>query len=168
MLNSQSIWVWRLIVPHMIVTPPPSTPTSPSADSTIWTLTPHHETLRYTSHSNRHSLTQNQLTATSLGLQINLSPISLVSVLPIRPCWCALQGAKWRYGVPTTQKLPLTRDNLITVFDAYQPHPSHDDLLFITQYLTGFDCLMCLGELTWPDSTHLCDYRKVTMWHSVE
>ena len=45
--------------------------------------------------------------------------------------------------------LPLTHDNLITVFNAYQTHPSHDDLLFITQSLTGFDCLMHLGELTW-------------------
>lgn len=80
----------------------------------------------------------------------------------------ALQGAKRRYGVPTTRKLPLTRDNLITVFFAYQPHPSHDDLLFIAQSLIGFDCLMRLGELTWPDSTHLRDYRKVTMRHSVE
>ena len=80
----------------------------------------------------------------------------------------ALQGAKRRYGVSTTRKLPLICDNLITVFDAYQPHPSHDDLLFITQSLTGFDCLMRLGELTWPDSTHLHDYRKVTMRYSVE
>ena len=50
----------------------------------------------------------------------------------------ALQGAKQNYGVPTTQKLPLTWDNLITVFDTYQLHPSHDDLLFIAKSLTGF------------------------------
>ena len=81
---------------------------------------------------------------------------------------CALQGAKQHYGVPTTQKLPLTRDNLITVFDTYQLHPSHDDLLFIAKSLTGFDCLMHLRELTWPDSTHLHDYCKVTMQHYVE
>ena len=38
----------------------------------------------------------------------------------------------------------------------------------MSQVLTGFDCLMCLGELTWPDAVHLCDYRKVTMRPSVE
>src|SRR5882762_3898926 len=86
MLNSPSIWVWQLIVPHMIVIPLPSTPTSPSADSTTWTLTPHHEISRYTSHSNRHSLIQSLLTAISPGSQTNLSPISLVSVLPVRAC----------------------------------------------------------------------------------
>ena len=80
----------------------------------------------------------------------------------------ALQGAKRRYGVPTVHKLPLIRDNLITIFTAYQPNPSHDDLLFTSQVLTGFDCLMRLGELTWPDAVHLRDYRKVTMRHSVE
>lgn len=80
----------------------------------------------------------------------------------------ALQGAKRRYGVPTNRKLPLTRNNLATVVNAYQPNPSHDDLLFITQLLTGFDCLMRLAELTWPDKLLLCDYRKVSMRHSVQ
>jgi len=55
---------------------------------------------------------------------------------------CALQGAKRRYGVPTSCKLPLTRDNLLTVYNAYGPNPPHDDLLFTTQILMGTDCLM--------------------------
>ena len=81
----------------------------------------------------------------------------------------ALQGAKCRYGVPTTCKLPLTKDNIITLINAYQPFPSHDDLLFTTQISTGVSCLMRLAELTWPpDSIALRDYRKVTMRHSVE
>jgi hypothetical protein len=80
----------------------------------------------------------------------------------------ALQGAKRRYGVPTTRKLPLTTDNLLTVVSAYEPNPSHDDLLFVAQILTGVDCLMRLSELTWPDSLSLRDYRKVTMRHSIE
>ena len=40
---------------------------------------------------------------------------------------CALQGTKQCYGVPTMRKLPLIRDNLITIFTAYQPNPSHNN-----------------------------------------
>jgi len=80
----------------------------------------------------------------------------------------ALQGAKRRYGVPTNRKLPLTRHDLAAVVAAYQPNPSHDDLLFTAQLLTGFDCLMRLAELTWPDQLTLRDYRKVSMRHSIE
>ena len=80
----------------------------------------------------------------------------------------ALQGAKRRYGVPTTRKLPLTGENLKTICNAYNTNPSHDDLLFATQILTGTDCLMRLAELTWPDKVSLRDYRKVSMRHSVE
>jgi hypothetical protein len=79
----------------------------------------------------------------------------------------ALQGAKRRFGVPTTRKLPLTRENLLTVCNAYHDNPSHDDILFVTQILTGTECLMRLGELTWPDRLDLRDYRKVSMRHTV-
>src|SRR6202451_4648210 len=79
----------------------------------------------------------------------------------------ALQGAKWCFGVATTHKLPLTRENLLTVCNAYQNNPSHDDILFVTQLLTGTECLMRLGELTWPDKVALRNYRKVSMRHTV-
>ena len=81
---------------------------------------------------------------------------------------CAWQGVKHRHGVPTAQKLPLTRDNLITVINAYQYNPTYDNILFITQLLTSFNCLLCLGELTWPDKLDLHDYQKVSMQHTVE
>ena len=68
----------------------------------------------------------------------------------------------------TTWKLPLMKADLITVTNAYKVNPSHNDILFITQLLTGFNCLLCLGELTWPDKLDLCNYRKVSMWHSVD
>ena len=54
------------------------------------------------------------------------------------------------------------------VLASYGPAPVHDDLLFITQLFTGTECLMRLGELTWPDQLSLQDYRKVSMRHSVE
>ena len=81
---------------------------------------------------------------------------------------CALQGAKRHYGVPTTQKLPLMKADLITVADTCKVNPSHNNILFITQLLTGFDCLLRPGELTWPDKLDLHDYRKVSMRHSVD
>ena len=80
----------------------------------------------------------------------------------------ALQGAKRRFGVPTHRKLPLTRANLLHVLASYGPTPPHDDLLFLTQLFTGTTCLMRLGELTWPDTLALRDYRKVSMRPSVE
>ena len=80
----------------------------------------------------------------------------------------ALQGAKRRFGVPTHRKLPLTKANLLHILDAYGPTPEHDDLLFLTQLFTGTNCLMRLGELTWPDTRALQDYRKVSMRPSVE
>jgi hypothetical protein len=54
------------------------------------------------------------------------------------------------------------------IVNAYEPNPSHDDLLFTTQLLTGFGCLLRLAELSWPDTISLCDYCKVTMCHSIE
>ena len=80
----------------------------------------------------------------------------------------ALQGAKRRFGVPTHRKLPLTKANLLHVLATYGPMPKHDDLLFLTQLFTGTNCLMRLGELTWPDTLALQDYRKVSMRPSVE
>ena len=80
----------------------------------------------------------------------------------------ALQGTKRRYGVPTSRKLPLTRNNLLTIINGYGPTASHDDLLFIAQICTGTECLMRLGELTWPDKSASRDYRKVSMRHSVD
>lgn len=80
----------------------------------------------------------------------------------------ALQGAKRRFGVPTHRKLPLTHHNLLSALAVFNGNPTHDGLLFTTQLFTGTDCLMRLGELTWPDSVALRDYRKVTMRHTVQ
>jgi hypothetical protein len=79
-----------------------------------------------------------------------------------------LRGAKRRYGVPTTRKLPLTKTNLLTVYDAHLSNPSYDSLLFTTQILVGTCCLMRLGELTWPDRVDRRDYRKASMRHTIE
>jgi hypothetical protein len=80
----------------------------------------------------------------------------------------ALQEAKHRYNVPTTCKLPLTHENLKTIFDTLPTNPAHDDLLFVTQVLVGTNCLMYLSELTWPDKLDLQVYRKVSMRHTMQ
>ena len=80
----------------------------------------------------------------------------------------ALKGAKRRFGKAMSRKLPLTVNNLNTVYYALGTDPSHNDVLFAAQLFTGFENLLHLGELCWPDKVTLSDYCKVTMQHMVE
>ena len=79
-----------------------------------------------------------------------------------------MKGAERHFGRTTTCKLPLTIDNLNTVFNALDANPSHNDVLFTTQLFTGFENLLHLGELCWPNKVALRDYCKMTMRHTVE
>jgi hypothetical protein len=58
-------------------------------------------------------------------------------------------------------------DDLVQVVNHYADSPLHDDLLFVSQLLTGFMALMRLGELTIPDDKSIVDYRKITSRSSV-
>ena len=58
--------------------------------------------------------------------------------------------------------------NLLTVANNVAPSTLHDDLLFNALLNTGFTGLLCLRELTWPDKIALRDYKKLTMWHSLQ
>ena len=58
-------------------------------------------------------------------------------------------------------------DDLTLVVHHYSSSQSHDDLLFISQLLTGFFALMQLGELTVSDNKTLFDHRKITLQTSV-
>jgi hypothetical protein len=79
-----------------------------------------------------------------------------------------LTGCKRLRGVPTTRKRALTMDDLRLVIQHYSAStPSHDDLLFTSQLLTGFFALMRLGELTVPDDRSILDPRKITSRLSV-
>ena len=101
----------------------------------------------------------NQLESHFLDVQ-NFHKSSMVS-------W-ALKGAKCCFGKAMSHKLPLTVNNLNTVYYTLGTDPLHDDVLFAAQLFTGFENLLCLGELCWPDKVALCNYRKVTMQHTVE
>ena len=69
----------------------------------------------------------------------------------------ALKGVKHHFGKTTTCKLPLTIDNLNTVHYALRTNPPHNDVLFAPQLFTGFENLLHLGELCWPDKVALQD-----------
>ena len=82
-------------------------------------------------------------------------------------CKCTLTGCKRLRGLPTKRKRALTLMDLQIVINHYANSSSHDDLLFLSQLLTGFFALMRLGELTVSDDKSLLDYRKFTSRTSV-
>jgi hypothetical protein len=72
------------------------------------------------------------------------------------------------YSKPTSRKEPLSMEHLILAMNATPSPASHDDLLFISQLLTGFRGLLWLGELTRPDSHALRDRKKLSLRSSFE
>ncbi|CAL1707955.1 unnamed protein product [Somion occarium] len=81
---------------------------------------------------------------------------------------CSLKGCKRMLSNPIKCKRALTTDDLLLVCQSLQSSTHHDDRLFLTQLLTGFHALMRLGELVWPDQTHLRDTRKLSLRHLVD
>ena len=65
-------------------------------------------------------------------------------------------------------KKPLAVHNLHTVQVRLAGSTSFDDLLFEVQLSTGFTGLLQLGELVENDKPALRDWKKITMWHSLE
>jgi hypothetical protein len=82
-------------------------------------------------------------------------------------CKRTLAGCRRLWGVPTMRKRALTMDDLHLVVSYYSTSRSHDDLLFVSQLLTGFFALMRLGELTVSDNNTLFNHRKITTRTSV-
>ena len=82
-------------------------------------------------------------------------------------CKRTLAGCKRLRGTPTTRKRALTMDDLQKVISFYSTSNLHDDLLFVSQLLTGFFALMRLGELTVSDDKSIFDHRKITSRTSV-
>ena len=82
-------------------------------------------------------------------------------------CKRTLTGCKHLRGVPTKWKWALTLHDLHLVINHYSNSTSHDNLLFVSQLITGFFALMRLGELTVSDYESLFDHRKITSRTSV-
>ena len=78
-----------------------------------------------------------------------------------------LKGCMRTRGVATKRKRALTFDDLKLVINHFSNSTHHDDLLFQAMLLTGFFALMRLGELTFPDSKKLRNWKKVTKHSSV-
>ncbi|KAJ7358069.1 hypothetical protein DFH08DRAFT_911668 [Mycena albidolilacea] len=74
-----------------------------------------------------------------------------------------LKGSKHLFGKGVKRKRPLSTSDLRTVV-----RPSHDDMLFLGMMFTGFDGLMRLGELAWPDTIALRNWRKVILHNTVK
>lgn len=79
----------------------------------------------------------------------------------------SLQGSARRFGRPARRKQPLLREDLVLVVHTLARPWSFDDLLWLSQLLSGFFGLMRLGELVWPDQIELQDYAKLSLRHSV-
>ena len=78
-----------------------------------------------------------------------------------------MKGCLRLYSSPTKRKRALTLSDLKFVLFSLSSSTSHDDLLFKAQLVTGFFALMRLGELTFPNSKKLRNWKKVTKWSSV-
>jgi len=78
-----------------------------------------------------------------------------------------MSGCMCRFGTPIKHKAPLSRSDLKSMVDQIGLSASHDDLLFISQLLTGFHGLLRLGELVFLDKLALRNYRKISLRHSV-
>ncbi|KAF8328814.1 uncharacterized protein EI90DRAFT_2883132, partial [Cantharellus anzutake] len=75
-----------------------------------------------------------------------------------------LSGCMKLHNTPTTCKRPLMEDDLILIQNSLPQSPAHDDKLFIAMVLTGWHCLMRLGELVDPDSTALRNFQKTILY----
>jgi hypothetical protein len=78
-----------------------------------------------------------------------------------------LIGCKKMQAKNTTRKRPISRQDLISVATNYTTSVQHDDILFYTLVTTAFHGLLRLGEMVWPDTHKLQDYRKVVLRNSI-
>jgi hypothetical protein len=78
-----------------------------------------------------------------------------------------MKGCLRLHGSAVTRKRALTFSDLFLVLAKLAHSKRHDDLLFIAMLLTGFFALLRLGELTFPNSVKLRNWRKITKRSSV-
>jgi hypothetical protein len=79
-----------------------------------------------------------------------------------------LQGCHKMLALPTRRKRALTRPDVDHVLAHYaSSEGQHDDLLFLSMFLTAFFALLRLGELTFPDDQFAHDWCKISCRSSV-
>jgi hypothetical protein len=69
---------------------------------------------------------------------------------------------------PIKRKDPITMNDLRFVETKYRHSKEHDDYLFETQLATGVHGLLRLGDLTFPDSSSIREWRKVTRRNTLD
>ncbi|PBK69279.1 hypothetical protein ARMSODRAFT_844066, partial [Armillaria solidipes] len=79
-----------------------------------------------------------------------------------------LKGCKRLRGSEVHRKLPLSRDDIRRAIATLRPSLDHDDKLFLTLLVTGFNGLLRLAELSMPDTKKLRNWRKITRRSTVE
>ncbi|EJD37389.1 hypothetical protein AURDEDRAFT_37400, partial [Auricularia subglabra TFB-10046 SS5] len=65
------------------------------------------------------------------------------------------------------RKSPLAASDLARMLAKYGASDDFDDKLFLAILFVGFNALLRLGELVWPDSNALADYRKCIPFSSL-
>lgn len=78
-----------------------------------------------------------------------------------------LRGALHSLGRPIQRKNPISRDDLLRVFNSMTHPLTHDDVLWVAQLHCGFYGLLRLGELVCSDDPALRDLDKVSLRTSV-
>ncbi|KAF8585145.1 hypothetical protein K439DRAFT_1344119 [Ramaria rubella] len=67
---------------------------------------------------------------------------------------------------PPQRKCPLSMDDLHLLISHYN-YGSFNDSLFLTMLLTGFHALMRAAEFTQADAINKCNFKKLTMQHTI-
>jgi hypothetical protein len=80
----------------------------------------------------------------------------------------ALKGSLKMLAKPIKRKDPITMNDLRFVETKYRHSKEHDDYLFETQLATGVHGLLRLGDLTFPDSSSIREWRKVTRRNTLD
>jgi hypothetical protein len=78
-----------------------------------------------------------------------------------------LQGCHKMLAQPTKRKRALTTSDVKLVLQHYETSTHHDDLLFLSLFLTAFFALMRLGELVFSDDHFVHDWKKITHHSSI-
>jgi hypothetical protein len=78
-----------------------------------------------------------------------------------------LQGCHKLLAQPVVRKRAITRSEVDLVIRHYASLHLHNDLLFLSMFLTAFFALLRLGELVFPTDRSICDWRKIARRSSV-
>ena len=80
----------------------------------------------------------------------------------------AMKGCLKMLAKPIKRKDPLLIEDLRYLENKFRNTNDHDNLLFLSLLVTGFQGLLHLGKLTFPDDPSLREWRKISRWASLQ